>query len=97
MVAKGFWIANVTITKNSDYADYQKLAPRAFEKFGARFLARGGANQALEGRSTPQRTVVIEFPSYQSALDCYHSEEYGKAREARQGASVVDIVIVEGL
>nr|WP_245000476.1 DUF1330 domain-containing protein [Marinobacter daepoensis] len=94
---KGYWIANVTITNEQNYAGYQALAPEAFRKYDAHFLARGGQNQALEGRTTPERTVIIEFPSYQQALDCYHSEEYRKARGAREGAAEVDIVIVEGL
>lgn len=96
-MAKGYWIANVTVTHPDNYAAYQTLAPEAFRAFEARFVARGGRNHALEGRQTPQRTVVIEFPSYQHAYDCYHSDVYRKARQARRGAAEVDIVIVEGL
>ncbi|WP_288367934.1 DUF1330 domain-containing protein [uncultured Marinobacter sp.] len=96
-MAKAYWIANVTVTNPDNYADYQILAPKAFQAYGARFIARGGRNEALEGRESPQRTVVIEFPSYQHAYNCYHSEAYKKARQARRGASEVDILIVEGL
>ncbi|WP_111498003.1 DUF1330 domain-containing protein [Marinobacter bohaiensis] len=96
-MAKGYWIAHVTVTAPEAYAAYQALAKEAFQAHGARFVARGGHNQALEGRATPQRTVVIEFPSYQQALDCYHSDAYRKARAARQDAAEVDIVIVEGV
>jgi uncharacterized protein (DUF1330 family) len=39
---------------------------------------------------------VIEFPSYQAAVDCYRSPEYAKAKALRQGKSVVDLSIVEG-
>jgi len=46
--------------------------------------------------STRARNVVIEFPSYQAALDCYRSAEYAKAMAARTGASEADIVIIEG-
>ncbi len=96
-MAKAYWIANVTVTAPDNYAAYQSLAPEAFRAYGARFIARGGRNDALEGRKTPQRTVVIEFPSYQHAYDCYHSEAYSQARNARRDAAEVDIVIVEGL
>lgn len=96
-MAKAYWIANVTVTDPDNYAAYQSLAPEAFRVYGARFIARGGRNDALEGRKTPQRTVVIEFPSYQHAYDCYHSETYSRARKARRNAAEVDIVIVEGL
>ncbi|GGY04122.1 hypothetical protein GCM10007160_34710 [Litchfieldella qijiaojingensis] len=94
---KGYWIANITVTDPQSYADYQALAPEAFARFGARFLARGGRRIALEGRETPQRSVLIEFPSYEQALDCYHSEEYQRAKAARCHAAEVDIVIMEGI
>lgn len=94
---KGYWIANITVIHPHDYAHYQALAPEAFARFGARFLARGGQRTAMEGRDTPQRSVIIEFPSYEQALDCYHSEEYQRAKIARNGTADVDIVIVEGL
>ncbi|MCE9665604.1 DUF1330 domain-containing protein [Halomonas sp. M5N1S17] len=93
---KGYWIANITVSDPRAYAAYQALAPEAFTRFGAKFLARGGLSTAMEGRGTPQRSVIIEFPSYQQALDCYHSEEYQKARSAREGAAEVDILILEG-
>ncbi|SDL03393.1 Uncharacterized conserved protein, DUF1330 family [Modicisalibacter muralis] len=94
---KGYWIANVTVTDPQRYADYQALASEALAHFGARFLARGGERTALEGRETPERSVVMEFSSYQQALDCYHSPAYQRAKSARQDAADVDIVITEGL
>jgi uncharacterized protein (DUF1330 family) len=40
--------------------------------------------------------VVIEFPSYQAALDCWNSPEYAKAKALRDNVSLADIVLVEG-
>ena len=40
--------------------------------------------------------MVLEFPSYQAALDCYRSPEYQKAIALRQPVSVGDVVIIEG-
>jgi len=93
---KGYWIAYVTVTRPEEYAAYQALAPEALEAYQARFIARGGCSEALEGRSTPQRTVIIEFPSYRHAYDCFHSEAYQRARCERRNAADVEIVIVEG-
>ena len=67
----------------------------AFRKYGGRFLVRGGSFDDPEGRSRP-RNVVIEFPSYQAALDCYRSPEYARAMAERAGATDFDLVIVEG-
>jgi uncharacterized protein (DUF1330 family) len=43
------------------------------------------------------RNVVIEFDSYQDAVDCFNSDEYQAARAKRIGAGEADIVIVEGV
>lgn len=91
-----YWIAHVTVTDPDAYADYQALAPAAFARHGARFLARGGASEVLEGPAL-DRHVVIEFPTLQAARDCYHSAEYRAARAARDQACIAHVVIVEGI
>ena len=48
-MAKGYWIALVTVTDPERYSGYQQHAPAAFAEYGARFLARGGAAVTLEG------------------------------------------------
>ena len=91
-----YWIAHVTVTDPAAYAGYQALAPAAFAAHGARFLARGGTAEVLEGPAL-ERHVVIEFPSLQAARACYDSAEYRAARAARAGGCTAHVVIVEGL
>jgi uncharacterized protein (DUF1330 family) len=91
-----YWIAHVTVTDPEAYQGYQALAPAAFAAHGARFLARGGAHEVLEG-PVLDRHVVIEFPSLAAARACYQSAEYQAARARREGAAVAHVVIVEGL
>lgn len=93
---KAYWIAHVTVGNPDQYKLYADAAPIAFKKYGAQILARGGAFQQMEGNGRP-RNVVIEFPSLQSALDCYNSPEYQSAKANRKGAGEADIVIVEGV
>jgi uncharacterized protein (DUF1330 family) len=91
-----YWIAHVTVTDPAAHQGYQALAPAAFAAHGARFLARGGAHEVLEGPAL-DRHVVIEFPSLAAARACYHSPEYQAARARREAAAVAHVVIVEGL
>ncbi len=93
---KGYWIARVTVTDMEKYKDYMALAPAAFAKFGAKYLARGGKYEALDGEARP-RNVVIEFPSLQAAHDCFHSADYQAAKAKRLGAAIAELVIVEGV
>lgn len=95
-MAKGYWIAFVTVTDKARYAGYQALAPAAFAEFNARFLVRGGDATSIEG-AVHERHVVIEFDSKEQALACYHSKAYQTARAARDAACTATIAIVEGL
>lgn len=92
---KGYWIAHVTVEDPETYARYRAANAAPFAKYGARFLVRGAPQQQMEGQSRP-RSVVIEFPSLQAALDCYHSPEYQAAKAIRDPVSHADLVIVEG-
>jgi uncharacterized protein (DUF1330 family) len=92
---KAYWIASVTVDDPETYALYREANAAAFAKYGARFLVRGPEQQQLEGQTRP-RSVVIEFPSLQAAIDCYHSPEYQAAKAIRDPVSQADMVIVEG-
>ena len=94
---KAYWIAHVDVSDADAYSQYTSRAPAAFVKYGGRFLARGGKSQALEGGDTPQRSVVIEFDSYEQALACYHSEPYQEAKRHREGVARAEVIIVEGV
>lgn len=94
-MAKAYWIARVDVSDPDAYQEYVKANAAAFSKYGARFLVRGGAFEAREGTSRA-RNVVIEFPDYQTALDCYDSPEYQHAISFRTAASEGDLVIIEG-
>lgn len=95
MTKKGYWIGRIDVTDDDRYMDYVRANAAAFAKFGARFLIRGGPFEAPEGTAR-SRNVVIEFPSYQAAVDCYHSPEYQAAKAVRDPVSDGEIVIIEG-
>jgi uncharacterized protein (DUF1330 family) len=92
---KGYWVALADVSDPDGYKAYVAENAKAFRKYGARFLTRGGKSETPEGR-TRSRVVVIEFPSYAAALGCYRSPEYAKAMALRHGKSIMDLAIVEG-
>jgi|SRR4028119_1823466 uncharacterized protein (DUF1330 family) len=94
-MAKGYWVARVDVHNAEAYKDYVAANGAAFAKFGGRFVVRGGQFQNPVGTSR-SRNVVIEFPSYQAALDCWGSAEYQAARAKQQGGAEMDLVIIEG-
>ena len=94
-MSKGYWIARIDVADPEQYKAYVAANAAPFRKFGARFLVRAGRFENPEGTSRT-RNVVIEFPSYQAALDCWKSAEYQQAIKLRETVSSGDLVIVEG-
>jgi uncharacterized protein (DUF1330 family) len=92
---KGYWIGRVDVSDVEAYKAYQAANAMAFKKFGARYVVRGGEFSNVEGGSR-SRNVVIEFASYQQALDCWHSPEYQAAIKLREKVSVIDLIVIEG-
>lgn len=94
-MAKGYWVARIDVADPEQYKRYVAANAAPLAAFGARFLVRAGRCETPEG-SHRSRNVVIEFPSYQAALDCYHSPAYQEAIKLRQPVSTGDLLIIEG-
>ncbi|MBX9591390.1 MAG: DUF1330 domain-containing protein [Hyphomonadaceae bacterium] len=96
MAKKGYWIAHVTITDPERYKDYIAANAEPLRRYGARFLVRNGACEAVRGQMQARRHVVIEFDSYAAAQACHASPEYQAAARIRDEASTADLIIIEG-
>jgi uncharacterized protein (DUF1330 family) len=94
-MAKGYWIAHVDVRDQDGYKNYVAMLGEIFRKHQGRYLVRGGAFESMEGHNR-SRHVVIEFPSYRAALDCYRSPEYGQAIAVRQANAAAELLVLEG-
>ena len=94
-MAKGYWIVRVDIRDPEQYKNYIAANAAPFRKWGARFLVRAGRHEAVEGTAR-SRNAVIEFPTYEAALECWRSPEYQEAMKLRTPVSTADLVIIEG-
>ncbi len=92
---KGYWIARVDVHDPDAYQQYVAANAKPFAMYGARFAVRGGQHAVMEGTARA-RNVVLEFDSYQRALDCYNSPEYQHAKSLRSDVSDGDLIIIEG-
>ncbi len=96
-VPKAYVICDIDVTDPEGYAGYRELSSKAGEKYGARFLVRGGETTVLEGDRQPARVVVLEFDDVQAARRWYDSPEYQEAKAVRQSASTASFILVEGV
>ena len=90
-------IGEIEVTDPTTYAQYGRQVLATIEKFGGRFVVRGGTVEPLEGGWSPKRLVVLEFPTMAKAREWYHSAEYAPLIELRQRASRGKLVAVEGV
>jgi uncharacterized protein (DUF1330 family) len=95
-MSKAYWIVRVSVRDEQRYPAYLAAARPAFEKFGARFVVRGGAFESMEGVAR-DRNVVVEFADRATATACYRSPEYEAAKAIRQSCAEADFIIVEGV
>jgi uncharacterized protein (DUF1330 family) len=89
-------IANVNVTDPVRYEEYRRLVSPTLEKYGGRFIARGGRVEVLEGSWRPGRLVIVEFPGVEEARAWWNSPEYSEAKAIRQATSDGTLVILEG-
>ena len=90
-------VSDIEVTDPVKYEGYKRLAQDSIAKYGGKYLTRGGATTVMEGSWSPPRVVILEFPTVEQAKAWYTSPEYTKAKDARAGASIAKILIVEGL
>jgi uncharacterized protein (DUF1330 family) len=96
VLPKAYWIVRVSVRDEQRYPEYLAAAAPAFQKFGAKFIVRGGAYQAMEGHAR-ERNVVVEFKDRSTAFACYQSLEYEQARTIRQKYAETDFIIIDGV
>ena len=90
-------IANVRVTNPERYPEYTSRVSQTIERYGGRYLARGGKVEVLEGDWDPQRLVIVEFESMERLREWYDSPEYAPLKQLRHEAAVTQFVVVEGL
>ena len=89
-------VVQVDIKDPVRYADYKEMVPASLEKYGGKFLVRGGKTHTMEGGWAPKRFVLVEFPSVEQAKAWWSSKEYAPAKALRQSCSETQMIVVEG-
>jgi uncharacterized protein (DUF1330 family) len=94
---KGYWVvAYRSISDESAVKAYGALALPAVESFSGRFLTRSTSLIQTHEAGLQQRTILVEFDSYEIALAAHESEAYQKALQALGSGAERDFRIVEG-
>jgi uncharacterized protein (DUF1330 family) len=92
-----FVVAQIQIRDPAAYEPYRRDVPAIVQRYGGRYLARGGRSEALEGPPLPGRSVLLEFPSREAYDRFLASPEYAPYRALRAAHAESQVFVVEGL
>lgn len=90
-------VVQVEVQDPERYETYKKLVPPSLEAYGGRFVVRGGKTETLEGAWSPERFVILEFPSVDQAKAWWGSPEYAEAKALRHATAHSEMIVVEGV
>ena len=95
---KGYIYVEIEVTDPEGYRrEYMSRSGPAVAAYGGRFLVRGGAAEVLDGPQDGRRRVMIEFDSYERALEFARSDIYAEAKAHRdRHAKVARFVVLRG-
>ena len=92
-----FIVVQVDVKDPVRYERYKSLVLPTLEKYGGRFVVRGGKTETLEGDWAPKRFVIVEFPSVERAKAWWASPEYAEAKDLRQATAATQMIVAEGV
>ncbi len=91
-----YLFADINVTDTAAFDDYRGKVGPLVEKYGGKYLVRGGNSEKVEGDWSPTRLVVIEFENMERAKAFYFSGEYKPVMEIRKRASTGNVLLVDG-
>jgi len=92
-----YLIARIDIHGREEYSKYQAGFMEIFSQYDGKMLSVDEAPKLIEGEWPVSRTVLIEFPSKESAMAWYESEAYQALAQHRFASSNGNIVLLKGL
>ena len=75
---------------------YRQQVAATVERYGGRYMVRGGSCEVKEGQWRPVFPVILEFPSMERLQSWYDSAEYAPLLALRLAAARCDLVFMEG-
>ena len=94
---KAYLVAQVQIHNPGGYEAYRSRTKAIIERFGGRFLVRGGTLHPLEGEPGFERLAIIEFPDLEAAETFYRSSEYQALIPHRTANSASTLFFADGV
>ena len=96
MTVSVYSISSITVKDWDTYREYMKHVPAIIEKYGGRYLVRGGEIISDDTSWQPERVVILEFPDLAQMKAFRDSDEYKPVAELRHKAADTEGFVVTG-
>ncbi|MBL6856479.1 MAG: DUF1330 domain-containing protein [Rhodobacteraceae bacterium] len=97
-MTKAYVLVDTKISNSENYEIYKSKAKPIAEKFGGKYLTRGGDMDIVQNDLwSPTRLVLVEFPSIANARAFHDSNDYADIKKIRLENAESTLVILEGM
>ena len=93
---KAYLVLDFSITDIRGFLPYVDAIPAFIEKHGGRYIARGAEPTVMEGDWTPERMVILEFPSRENATAFLDDRDARTLFGLRHRTTISKLVLVDG-
>jgi len=85
------------VIDEAKYSAYIKKVPKTVEKFGGKYLARGGNVELISGNWKPEQLIIVEFESFERFNRWWNSPDYRAVAPLREQGAKVNAIVVRGV
>jgi len=91
-----YMIIEISIKNENLYSQYIDQVPKIVEKYGGKYLVRGGKVTSISSNWNPERIIVVEFDTIDQLQKCFKSPEYLELAPLREKSTISKAIAVEG-
>ncbi|GLH78549.1 hypothetical protein SSBR45G_34580 [Bradyrhizobium sp. SSBR45G] len=93
---KAYLVLDLAIRDLAAFKTYIAAIPAFIARHGGRYLVEGAVPTPVEGDWTPERIVILEFPSRQNATDFLADPDIQDLFAIRHRTTTSRLVLVDG-
>lgn len=93
---KGYLVLDLKIADLNGFMEYVQKIPEFIEKYGGRYIVQGVVPEVMEGTWSPERLVILEFPSTNKAREFLADPEAQSLFSIRHNTTESQLILAEG-
>jgi len=93
---KAYLVLDFSVHDLEGFRPYIATVPTYIARHGGKYIVRGAEPRAIEGDWSPERMVIIEFPTRENAEQFLNDPEFRELAKIRHRTTTSKLVLVDG-